>query len=97
MKALAVCLGIAASGAAQAQGMQCAPYEDVKKALAEQFGEVSVGFGLAANGDVIEVYVSQAGTWTIIVVTPAGQGCGASAGSDWTFVETPWPKEGVDG
>lgn len=98
MKALVFGLGIAVCGAAQAQ--QCGAYEDVKKALAQRYGEVSIGYGLQGP-DLIEVFVSQAGTWTALIVTPqasgAVQACLVAAGSDWTFVETPWPKEGVDG
>lgn len=39
--------------------------------------------GLAGNGTAIEVFVSEAGTFTIVMTWPNGMSCLIAAGKDW--------------
>lgn len=89
--ALSSCVAAPASAAAQ-----CGPAEQVLTYLAENYGEVPVGYGLA-NGVVTQLMVSKKGTWSAVVIRPNGEACLVDSGTDWTFVEVPWPAEGEDG
>lgn len=88
----------AASPALAQQAPPCAPtHADAARQLAERYGEVPTGYGLARDqGSVIEVFVSQSGSWTIVRVTPDGKTCMVLDGYEWVFVETPWPLQGVE-
>lgn len=84
---------------AAAQTAPCLPtHADAVAFLAQKYGEVPTGYGLARDGaSVIEVFVSRAGSWTIVRVLPDGKTCAIADGYGWVFVETPWPVEGIDG
>lgn len=94
---IALIAALFSSAAAPAVAVvQCGPAEQVLTQLLEEYGEVPVGYGFS-DGFVTQVMVSKEGTWTAIVVGPDGQACIVAAGTDWTFVEMPWPAEGIDG
>jgi len=77
----AACLGgSAAPSAAQAV---CGVRNDVIKALNQQFDESPVGLGLTGSRQAIELLVSKAGTWTLLVTMPDGTSCILSAGKNW--------------
>jgi hypothetical protein len=46
---------------------------------------------------VLEMYTDKNGGWNAILFLPDGRACLVGGGTDWTFVEVPWPAEGVDG
>ncbi|MGI6856444.1 hypothetical protein [Mesorhizobium sp. 1B3] len=66
-----------------AQGPSCGPYKAVVKSLAEQYREKPQSVGVIDNNTVLEVFVSDAGTWTIVVTDTAGRSCVLSAGEGW--------------
>lgn len=68
---------------AAAQAPSCGPHEAVVKSLAEQYREKVQSVGMIDSNTVLEVYVSDAGTWTIIVTDTAGKSCVLSAGEGW--------------
>jgi hypothetical protein len=71
---------------------------DARAMLYERYGEVSVGYGLDVSGGfVLEVFVSQTGSYTVVVIGPDNKACLAGQGYEWVFVEEPWPKAGTDG
>jgi hypothetical protein len=41
------------------------------------------GTGLVSQTRIIELYVSQKGTWTVLVSRPDGMSCLVAAGTDW--------------
>lgn len=96
MKTIAVMAALCASPAF-AEDPVCGPHEIVSDQLAANYGEVSVGYGYDPRGFVVEVYVSKAGTWTVVGVEPDGRTCFLSAGTDWAFVEKPWPNNDEGG
>jgi len=52
--------------------------------MLEKYGEKPVARGLANNGVVIEVLVSDDGkTWTIFMTTPKGISCLLASGHEW--------------
>ena len=76
-----------------AAAMLCGPRKDVAEDLAQDHGEFPVSWGLIGNSHLIEVFVSPAGDFTIIVTRPDGLACIMAAGENW---QTPMkrPKGG---
>ena len=74
-------------------GPQCAAHDVVAKSLADQFGEVRRGIGLAADNTVMELCASaETGTWTVTVTQPSGQTCLFAAGSDFEMTADMLPN-----
>ena len=64
----------------------CASRSNIIALLKDNFGEVEVGQGLSSRGYLVEVFVSPAGNWTILLSQPDGQSCLADAGEAWVMV-----------
>jgi hypothetical protein len=91
MAALAV-VALVAPGQAQ---VPCAPRELMVRGLAEKHGEARVGIGLAANGQVVEIWRNPVtGTWTITASTPAGVMCMVASGEGFEDLLEPMPAAG---
>ena len=71
----------------------CAPRDDVVKRLWDRWQEAQVSLAMIADGRLLEIFVSEKGSWTAIISDPGGRSCVASAGKDWTVVEPVIPKE----
>lgn len=74
---------LSSMGTASAQSPTCAPHAAVVQSLAEQYREKSQSIGVVDSKTVIEVFVSDAGTWTIIATDTNGKSCVLSAGEGW--------------
>ena len=74
-----------ASAPAVAQ-TSCGPREQLVKLLADQYKEDPVGMGLAQPGQVIEVFASSNGSWTMVMTMPDGKACLIAAGDNWEMV-----------
>ena len=61
----------------------CGPREGFVKALKDKYQESSEGMGFSGEANVVEVFSSKTGTWTIIVTTPNGTSCIIAAGQGW--------------
>ena len=102
MKSIATVLVIASvtfigttfgSGSAQAQRF-CGPHEKIVKQLESGYQEARRGYGLAVNGTLVELFVSEEkGTWTFMYTRPDGITCLMANGGDW---ENMSPIEKVD-
>jgi hypothetical protein len=82
---LAAALMSTVAGAAQT----CASRSDFVTFLKDHFGEVEVDRGLSDRGHLVEVFVSPAGTLTILLSRPDGLSCLVDAGEAWTTAVTP--------
>ena len=72
------------AGAAQAKAAaQCAPRADVVKALGDKFHESETARGLVNPSVILEVFVSEQGTWTLLATDTQGQSCVIMAGEGW--------------
>ena len=61
----------------------CLPYDKMGLAL-EKHGETRAGFGIHSTGRWrIELWVSDEGSWSILVVDTQGNACMASDGVEW--------------
>lgn len=62
----------------------CMERSDALKQLSTQYSEAPVAMGIANNGGVLEILVSQTGnSWTIMVTMPSGISCLVAAGNSW--------------
>lgn len=67
----------------------CGPRKDVVTQLRESFGEVPTAIALTDFGTLLDLLVSPAGTWTILVTTPNGMGCVLATGRHWEAITAP--------
>ena len=81
-----------ATGPALAQGVQaatCGSRDEVTRKLAHRFGEMQQGAGVVSTNQVLELWSSDDGSWTILMTRSDGVTCIMAAGSFWRDV----PKE----
>lgn len=77
---------LAVTGPATAQQV-CGPHEVAKDQLEKRFDEKVVGRGLANSGkQMFELFVSENGTWTVVVSQPRGLSCVLASGESWQHV-----------
>src|SRR5687768_6149965 len=73
---------------------QCGPHEKITEVLYKRFLESRQALGLAGQASVIELFVSDKGTWTLTATTTAGRTCVVATGEAWQ--EYPRRKAGLD-
>lgn len=56
---------------------------DIVKALGDKFHESEAGRGLISPNVVLEIFVSDQGSWTVLASDTKGQSCVISAGEGW--------------
>jgi hypothetical protein len=61
----------------------CGRHEELADYLAKHFFERRLGAGLTRDGKLLEIFISEKGTWTILVSLPTGISCIVSEGTDW--------------
>ena len=77
------------AGTADAQIQRvCVLHDDVIAQLEDKFAEQNIGRGLVENGRaIVELFVSETGSWTVIVTDTAGRSCIVASGESW--MQTP--------
>jgi len=66
----------------------CAPRDKAVVQLEKQFGEFVSGRGLAVNGkQMIEIFVSEKGSWTVLISDPKGLSCVVTSGENWQGIK----------
>lgn len=80
----------------------CNTRDEVVKALGQQFGEVPVVRGITQSGQLMEMFASGEGTWTLILSLPTGQSCLIANGEDFdvgvaqvSAKQVEGPREGI--
>ncbi|RVD60966.1 hypothetical protein EN828_02780 [Mesorhizobium sp. M2D.F.Ca.ET.185.01.1.1] len=73
----------AIGGTVQANAAQCAARADIIKALGDKYHESEAGRGLINPNVVLEIFVSDQGSWTVLASDTKGQSCVLSAGEGW--------------
>ena len=61
----------------------CGGHDYLVAKLAEAFEEKRLGYGVAGEAAIFEVFVSAGGTWTILMTDVNGQSCILAAGDGW--------------
>lgn len=65
------------------QDSPCAERTNVIDTLDSQYKESPRAIGLVSQEAVLEIFVSETGTWTVVVTDPAGLSCVLAAGQSW--------------
>lgn len=79
----AVLLGFAGAPKAQHFPVGCSERERIVDYLGSRFGETLQGAGRQSPDTVMELYVSETGSWTVIITRPDGTSCPLAVGEDW--------------
>jgi len=61
----------------------CGDRTEIINTLRNSYAEQPRAMGLAGNGAMVELFISKAGSWTILVTRPTGVACMAAAGQHW--------------
>lgn len=69
--------------ASEAYPPGCGKTKEIFKELSEKFKEMPVGAGLNGGNELVSVFVSETGTFTVVVTSPQGTSCIRSSGTDW--------------
>lgn len=85
----AVWFGLVRVAEAQAPAPNCGPRAVVIAHLAERYGERIVLRGLTVDGKMMEVWLAESGSWTVLTSTPAGRTCLRSSGTHGEAVPVP--------
>ncbi len=82
---LAILLFFSMLGAAAATPM-CGEHKRMTEVLVNKYDEAPKAIGTVNQKWFMEVYVSKAGSWTILVTSADGNSCIVAAGQDWEDV-----------
>ncbi len=98
MKRFFAALGVAAIAAtsvqATAQDMpaECLGQANMESYLDRAFSETRVAVAQLENGNRVELFASRRGSWTLVEMTPDGQGCIQAHGSRMRVERSNLPK-----
>jgi hypothetical protein len=84
---LAVPVAVLAAGifaAAVVNAQQCVDRAELVDRLTSEYAEAQKAVGLANNGQLVEVFTSADGSWTIVTTAPTGESCPVAAGERWS-------------
>ncbi|TCD10941.1 hypothetical protein [Oricola cellulosilytica] len=62
---------------------RCAAHDDLRDFLSSRYKEQPKSIGVIGEAAVIEVFVAESGTWTILVTRANGNSCIVAAGHSW--------------
>ena len=68
---------------ASAPGALCGKRDEIVRSLGDQFHEKQQAVGVVDRSAILEIFVSAAGTWTIIATGTDGNSCLVSSGEGW--------------
>ena len=76
-------LWVAAVPALARQGPPCDERAKVVGRLAKTFAENQKSIGITADGNILEVFASRDGSWTVLLTFPDGMACLVEHGEEW--------------
>ena len=62
---------------------QCGPYAALIDQLKSKFQEQRQATGFIAEQAMMELFIAESGTWTVVVTMTTGMACVVAAGSNW--------------
>ena len=77
-----------------AAALRCGAHDDIAKVLDSKFKESRRVMGVINARTVMEIFMSQEGTWTMLVTDTSGTTCITASGEDWQ--EVPVTLAGLD-
>ena len=76
-------LGVMIPVTSFANEQPCSDRNQVIAFLRHTHGEYLVGRGLSFGGRAVEIYASDAGSWSVIWTSPEGKSCLVASGEGW--------------
>lgn len=61
----------------------CHKYDRIAQHLEKKYSETPTSRGLQTNGNLLQVFASESGSWTIVTTSPSGIACILAAGKAW--------------
>lgn len=61
----------------------CGARGDIVKMLAEKYREEPRALAISSHTNLLEVFTSRSGNWTILITKPKGSSCIVAAGQSW--------------
>lgn len=89
LKTAGATMGLSLCATVASAQLVCGERTTMAERLATEYQEAPEGMGLTDNGEMLELYTSRAGTWTITLTLPATDGdgklqsCLIAHGDDW--------------
>jgi hypothetical protein len=85
LKLFATALGflVVTTSASQAGMYPCAKHTDLVKLLDTKYREQLHGAGIGGQQSMIELYVSEKGSFTVLATSPQGLSCIVATGQSW--------------
>jgi len=65
----------------------CFPHEELEGELKQSYNEKKLGHGVSGDGNLIEIFMSSAGNFTVIKTSPAGVSCIVDFGEGWRTID----------
>jgi hypothetical protein len=81
----AAALALAAAAPAQAQSV-CGDRAEIIKVLGNKYKEIPTAFGIAGKRNLVELFTSTTGSWTMLMTEPKGVTCILATGQSWEDV-----------
>ena len=72
----------------------CGDRDNIVKTLNEKYSEFVVGRGFGNNNQMIEIFASENGSYTILTTKPEGYSCLISGGENWRSIIPEKPMDG---
>ena len=85
---LAAGLYLLAPVVARAQFAMCGDRAQIIDQLKAKYNETRQAVGLISNNGAAELFVSEKGTWTMLVTVESGKSCIIAAGHSWDAAPT---------
>jgi hypothetical protein len=85
---VAALLALVTPGIAQAQTAFCGERAGIVDQLKTKYQETRQAVGLISNVGAAELYVSEKGTWTMLMTLSNGKSCIIAAGHSWDAAPT---------
>ena len=86
---LAIAVFVIAFSVEQSQSAVCMNHKSLVQFLGDRYAEAPRALGLVEDRGLVEVFVSDNGTWTIVMTTAQGIACILAAGDEWEEMERP--------
>ena len=80
---LSAAMAVGFGAAASAVEIQCAKHQQMVGLLTKKFSEAPLAMGTVNQDRFMQLFVSKAGSWTIIVTKADGEACILAAGENW--------------
>lgn len=61
----------------------CGKRDEIVRMITNKYKEVPRALAIAGQSNLLEVYASEGGSWTILITQPHGSACIVAAGQSW--------------